>query len=285
MNAVSRSFIRYAALRRCLRGIAILSLLSPFTARNLWAQPVPGDDENVLPEEEAQEPETSPATDEADADAAPRELPRKAKKPSPAVKPPLQSRARVEKKEREAPLQPGAVRIHLETPVPAALYDVGTGPVQPGKQPPDNQLVCHAPCDAQVDVSDEQVFSVWAPNMEMSEPFTLKDDAREVVVTFEPAPSTLNDVGLTIGCVGLGFAALGGSILIYGAEKGDLSDGGLAAAGVTLGGGAILMLIGTPMMLAARYPEVTVREKPAGEAFAIDKRPTARAARPWLGEF
>jgi hypothetical protein len=285
MDADSRSFIRYAGLRSCLRGVAIVALLTPFTARNVWAQPAPGGDGNVLDEGADQDgPDTD---DDSDPEAAPRPLPlpRKAKKRVPAPKPPLQSRERVAQDEEDAPPEPGAVRLHLETPVPAALYDVGTGPVPAGKEPPDSKLVCHAPCDVEVDVSRRQVFSVWAPSMEMSKPFTLREDTPTAVVTFEPAPSTVNDVGTVIGSIGVGLIVAGATAFAYAADEGNLDDSALLGCGVTVGAGSVFVLIGLPMLLATRTPEVTVEQQPQGDAFAIDRRPKAIAPRPWLGEF
>ena len=119
----------------------------------------------------------------------------------------------------------------------------------------------------------------------MSKPFTLREDTRADVVTFEPGPSTVNDVGAVIATTGAIFFVAGGAAFLYGLDEGELSDGLLLGTGVMVGAGSILMLIGMPMLVAARYPDVTVDEKPAGEAFAIDRRPKAIAARPWLGEF
>lgn len=283
MDADSRSFIRYAALRSCLRAVAIIALLALVTTRNVWAQPAPGDDENVL--EEGADQDAPVTSDDSDAEAPARPLPRKAKKREAAPKPPLQSRERVALDEQNAPPQPGAVRLHLETPVPAALYDVGTSPVPAGKEPPDSQLVCHAPCDAQVDVSKGQVFSVWAPSMEMSKPFTLREDSATAVVTFEPAPSTVNDVGTVIGSIGVGFIVGGATAFGYAADEGTLDDGVLLGCGVTVGAGSVLLLIGLPMLLATRTPDVSIEQKPRVEGFAIDRRPKAIAPRPWLGEF
>jgi hypothetical protein len=282
MNAVSRSFIRYAALRSCLRGIAVFTVLAPPAVRNVWAQPVPGADENVLAEEEADSPEPPPAAEEPE---VPRELPRKAKKPPPTPQGPLRSRAREAANRRDVQREePASVRVHLESPVPAALYDVGTDALPEGAEPPNSHLVCHSPCDREVAVSEGQVFSVWAANLERSKDFSIPASGPRAVVELQPESPLLNDVGLVIGTTGAGMFCLGGAALL-GLKSGQDNEGLLVAAGLFAGTGLMLGLIGLPMMMAPREADVVVRTATAGEAFAIDTRPEARPARPWLGEF
>lgn len=277
MNPEARCFIQYAALRS---GVRIISVCALCSGHDVLAQPIPGADENLLGDEQAPLAETR----DPEPKPAPRVLARKAKKP-PAPKGPLRSRARKAVNDRDVQSdEPVAVHVHLETPVPAALYDVGTGVLPKGAEPPASQLVCHSPCNAKVAVSEGQVFSVWAAKLERSEDFSIPANGPRAVVELEPESPLMNDVGLVFALTGAGLFCAGGAALL-GLRTGQDNDGLLVTMGVAAGSGFIVSLIGLPMAIAPRKANVVVRNAAAGEAFAIDMRPEPRAARPWLGEF
>ncbi len=158
-------------------------------------------------------------------------------------------------------LEPGMVRFHMEidgkrrtTPALFRLVDYDR----------EGALVCELPCGVPVSTSDEyQVRDRAEHTLIASKPFKLDPTAHEITASVRTGRRKMFSAGLSLAMIGPVLAISGSLLLGLGAAEGgpDGEPETIAGAAV-LGAGVAMVIIGVPMLIAARNKVKLRRGKP-----------------------
>jgi hypothetical protein len=204
--------------------------------------------------------------------------------PSPAAGPPSQS----------------AVRLHVDSPVPALVYSHetaygavnGYGFVVDAASP-----VCSSPCDKVLDGSSGQTYTAGG-DFTTSPPFTLIGQHGDVELSVEPGNHKLRVAGYWLTYSGVILTVLGGTLALTGAllpstnttfnadgstGTTDAGFGWMTPTGLVVAGGGVAMIVGGVVALVGSKTKIDLHPMPIGPGSGIQ----AAAVKPryWMGEF
>jgi hypothetical protein len=189
---------------------------------------------------------------------------------------------------------PGVVRLHVESPLPATIVEHRTALVgQIGNYAlflHGERRVCVSPCDAVIDGNRGGVFQLADDDYPSGGPFVLNTMSGDITMKVEPGTKSLRTGGSVMIVLG-SIAALTGAVLLplgLSAKVDDLNTGatvsapnkGLEYGGVgLLAGGLAILGGGIGMFVAgATHYSFTPTGQPAAKTAAVKPRY-------WLGEF